>query len=1068
MSTASTHLARNLAALGLSPQALRETAPAEWRIDVEGDAVTAAWMANGAGGWVRLHSARDPLKEARDLVEAAVPDVGSRHAVLLLGAGLGFAADAIELIAPDTIILVAEPSATLAVGFMSRRDWTARIAAGRLCLFVGPDYAATGQAQRVLETCAGPVPVIVQPVIRRRHAEALVDAHAKVERLRFGWRANAEARARFAGPYLRNTLANLPALAAGADVAALAGCAAGRPVFVAAAGPSLDADVAALAALRSRALLICVDTAVAPLRRHGLVPDLVVSVDPAALNARNLRATWADERSWLVAEGSVDPGALAAFAGRVFYFRVADHHPWPWLRARGIDCGLLDAWGSVLVTAIDLALRIGGSPVVLWGADLAYSRGQTYCRHVPHEELWALQGLAPEDAWAATLAGDGVVTVADRRGEPVQSSRHLIEFSKGVLARLPGHAVVVNATDGGILDLPAADPALLARIADAPPLDATGVLRRCHEAGRRAAPARLVVDEPTRDTWQCDIADLDAATLPAVIELGTAVAVAMPPDCGPVVESPAVIAAVHAAIQRRPPPDWAKVVLTPANAAPVPPDALLAEARRALGLLLARVPTSARPRPAAALVLKRFGGTATPSTLIDVHRDGVEALRVLEQSVAHLATTLPLPGDPAFWPDWAFLPLLAPDAEARARPLPWGRPTMLRELRRDGDLETVARWLLLLAYARAEALGLARDGDPGSCLRADLLFVLYHCVASSDDDRPARIGVRGADGQVVHGVSAAIAPWQLARALTGLLRREETPPRADALPGIRIGWTHPAHADHPLAPFLDGAVRRVPAVDLHRSAGLPPSLNLCALDGSSVLATPYMSRRGFRLSADGVVEPDEVEWPLDINGVVVLDDGTRVGWGRDDAGQWRLAWWRGSHGRQVSLPHPCTRVAVTRDGRRLCCGSSVGVVTTVDAATGTVLADEPVGAGLPTRLPGGDLHVGSLRIGADGRLDRRSEGVSWTRRDGAWTAVPHGPEGPVWDAAACSACVGATVTALAHPHGDVVALDGPGGRAWLAVYAPRSLAWAGTTLVVANIDGEVLWLPGLADALMRE
>jgi hypothetical protein len=1066
VSTASNNLTRNLVALGLSPEALRETTPGAWRIDVDGDAVTAAWMANDAGGWMRLHSARDPLQEARDLVETTLPDVSRRQAVLLLGAGLGFAADAIEAIAPDTIVLVAEPSATLAVGFLSRRDWTARIAAGRLCVFVGPDYAATGPAPRVLETCDGPVPVIVQPLMRQRHAGLLVDAHAKVERLRFGWRANAEARARFAGPYLRNTLANLPALAAGADVAALSGCAAGRPVFVVAAGPSLDADVAGLAALRDRALLISVDTAVAPLQRHGIVPDLVVSVDPAALNARNLRATRSEERSWLVAEGSVDPGALAAFAGRAFFFRVADHHPWPWLLAKGIDRGLLDAWGSVLVTAIDLAQRVGGSPVVLWGADLAYSGGQTYCRHVPHEGLWALQGLAPEDAWAATLAGAGVVTVRDRHGEPVHTAPHLAEFARGVLARLPADAGVVNATRGGILDLPAADPALLARIGDAPPFDARSVLHRCHEAGRREAPARLVIDEPTRLAWQRDIAGVDSATMPAVIETGPQVLGPPPADCGPATEPPAVIAAVHAAIQRRPPPDWATVVMTPASATPAEPGTLIAAARRALGLLLARVPTMARPLPAAALVLERFGGTATPSTLIDVHRDRVDALRVLEQSVAQLATALPLPGDPALWPDWAFLPVLAPDAAARTRPLPWGRPSTLRDLRHNDDLERVVRWLLLLAYARAEALGLARDGDPGSCLRADLLFVLYHCVASSDDDRPARIDVRGGDGEVVHGVSAAIAPWQLARALTGLLRREEPPPRADALPGIRIGWTHAAYAGHPLVAFLDGPVRRVPAVDLHRSAGLAPSLNLCALDATSVLATPFLSRRGMRISADGVVEADEVEWPLRVNGVVVLGDGTRVGWGLDDAGQWLLAWWRSGHGRQVWLSHPCTRVAVTHDGR-LCCGSTEGVITTVDADTGTIVAIEHVGPGLPTRLPDGDLHLGSLRVGADGRLDRSADGVSWTRRSGAWTPVPHGPEGPVWDAATSSPGAGAAVTALAHPHGDVVGLDGPGGRAWLAAYAPRAVAWAGASLVVANIDGEVLWFPGLADTLIR-
>jgi GTPase SAR1 family protein len=47
----------------------------------------------------------------------------------------------------------------------------------------------------------------------------------------------------------------------------------------------------------------------------------------------------------------------------------SDHEPWPWLRSLGLDRSVLEVWGSVLTGAVDLAIRMGCSPIVLVGAD---------------------------------------------------------------------------------------------------------------------------------------------------------------------------------------------------------------------------------------------------------------------------------------------------------------------------------------------------------------------------------------------------------------------------------------------------------------------------------------------------------------------------------------------------------------------------------------------------------------------------------------------------------------------------------------------------------------------------
>jgi len=42
----------------------------------------------------------------------------------------------------------------------------------------------------------------------------------------------------------------------------------------------------------------------------------------------------------------------------------------------------------VVTSALDLAVRAGCSPIIFAGLDLAFTRGQNYCRHTPLDDLW--------------------------------------------------------------------------------------------------------------------------------------------------------------------------------------------------------------------------------------------------------------------------------------------------------------------------------------------------------------------------------------------------------------------------------------------------------------------------------------------------------------------------------------------------------------------------------------------------------------------------------------------------------------------------------------------------------
>jgi hypothetical protein len=155
-----------------------------------------------------------------------------------------------------------------------------------------------------------------------------------------------------------------------------------------------------------------------------------------------------------VAEPSVQSESLDAFVGRTFLFRVAAHQPWPWLASAGVEMTMLRAWGSVVVTAFDFGIAIGGDPVVLIGADLAYTGGQPYCRGTVYEEDWALRvahGESLDDIWRGDVARHPAV-VETHDGQAIATASHLTQFRDALLhAARSASASVVNATGAGIL-----------------------------------------------------------------------------------------------------------------------------------------------------------------------------------------------------------------------------------------------------------------------------------------------------------------------------------------------------------------------------------------------------------------------------------------------------------------------------------------------------------------------------------------------------------------------------------------------------------------------------------------
>ena len=376
------------------------------------------------------------------------------------------------------------------------------ILADRLRLLVGPDYLGTAHAARAIGGVER-LPIVAHPVLAREYPDAMLAARVALDRVVRDAAANANARGRFEDLAFRNTIANLPLLLREADAASLAGAFQGRPAIVLGAGPSLDANVEALRPLRSSCLVVAADTAVVPCVKGGLTPHLAVALDPSLDNARHLTRMAVPDSVHLVCEASVDPSVPRAFAGRTFFFRVGRHAPWPWLESVGISLGILEAWGSVVTSALDLAVRAGCSPIVFAGLDLAFTRGQTYCRHTPLDDLWTWRVAAGdriEDLWAAHRTARPVVMERAIEGGDTPTAAHLVAFRDWIrdYAAARPHIRFVNGTGAGILHGPRIEVASLGDLATSIPTtkmpDITETVSRMRAGARPPAQEADVLD----------------------------------------------------------------------------------------------------------------------------------------------------------------------------------------------------------------------------------------------------------------------------------------------------------------------------------------------------------------------------------------------------------------------------------------------------------------------------------------------------------------------------------------------------------------------------------------------
>ncbi len=148
------------------------------------------------------------------------------------------------------------------------------------------------------------------------------------------------------------------------------------PAFVVSAGPSLNKNIKELKRAKNKSFIIAVDTAVKPLLREGIVPDMFATLDglkPLELvkmeQARNLP---------LLTMVTAANAILDYHTGKKFFYDEGYEYVRKMFEMNGKKLEGFPTGGSVATLAFSLTCHLGFRKIIFVGQDLAYTDNKSH------------------------------------------------------------------------------------------------------------------------------------------------------------------------------------------------------------------------------------------------------------------------------------------------------------------------------------------------------------------------------------------------------------------------------------------------------------------------------------------------------------------------------------------------------------------------------------------------------------------------------------------------------------------------------------------------------------------
>lgn len=269
--------------------------------------------------------------------------------------------------------------------------------------------------------------------------------------------------------WISDLLANVELLDKHSGFLALAGKYSGVPAFIVGAGPSLGKNAHALLQAQKKGIIFAVNSSAKALAKHGVEPHVLTCLESIDVSHLIKDLPFIDKvvRAFSL---TAHPNTLRTGAGPLLpVFEALAQIALPLSTLTG-HAGL-SVSGSVTTLAFSLAQRLGCSPIVFVGQDLAYTGGRVYAAGTPYED--SRIEVTPDGSEIRLNWAEAVKSTHNASGRKIYESEPLgettawggqgkvltgvsfsvvrawLEAAATVLGREAPETRLVNATEGG-------------------------------------------------------------------------------------------------------------------------------------------------------------------------------------------------------------------------------------------------------------------------------------------------------------------------------------------------------------------------------------------------------------------------------------------------------------------------------------------------------------------------------------------------------------------------------------------------------------------------------------------
>lgn len=370
-----------------------------------------------------LHSRYNPVQEAKKFMDTQWDE--NQEETVLYGFGFGYhIAEALERIQPGQKLYVFELNMALFNLALANVDITHLLAHPQLTLVISEDQAYI--ARCLHELLVRTNRLIVYPPSARAVPE-------RYERLKFlleVWDKRLLQVKNYMPMLQENYSANTQL--GDPNISEFFGRYKGKPIIVVSSGPSLNKNKHLLGQCKGKALLIAAGSALRPVLAAGVEPDMFCIIDAIYHTTRKQIEGVENLNIPLIYLETASAGTVAAYQGPRF---VAVNSERSGVRRDE----LIESGGSVATAILDIAIRMGGNPIIFVGQDLAFTNQE-------HHADGRMYGEEEKIKINPTLR-----QVQGQNGEMLWTNIGLLGYKYWIEERIQREKSItfINATEGG-------------------------------------------------------------------------------------------------------------------------------------------------------------------------------------------------------------------------------------------------------------------------------------------------------------------------------------------------------------------------------------------------------------------------------------------------------------------------------------------------------------------------------------------------------------------------------------------------------------------------------------------